>query len=200
MIVFVTGTTLAEYAIAMAQREICRIRDHPSSGLVEHPFSLEEYITLLQKVIKLIPLLASHPEVTQSSESVLWHTDLNLGNIFVSTRDPTIIEGIIDWQSALVAPLFLQVQVPVFLEPPKSYVRGTEAPKLPANFDQLDAVHRGKRRQIETWREDGKHMKCIPCSTTGMLTLLSNLTEDCGRPLLSVGGLQMVTPFPYVAV
>ena len=78
--------------------------------------------------------------IARSSAPALWHTDLHFGNIFVSTDDPTFIEGIIDWQSSVVAPLFLQYRMPGFLKPPNEYTRGTKAPQLPDNFDQLDTI------------------------------------------------------------
>lgn len=78
---------------------------------------------------------------------VLWHTDLHLGNIFVSSDDPTAIEGIIDWQSARIAPLFIQARFPEFLRPPKDYNPGTEIPSLPDNFEELNPEQ--KERAIE---------------------------------------------------
>jgi len=77
-------------------------------------------------------------------------------------------------------------------------VKGTEAPKLPANFDQLGAI---QQEQAASDRDLARRWKAkfIPRSITGMLTMLLDLT-DCGRLLVSVGGLEMVTPFPYVAV
>lgn len=100
----------------------------------------KDYLNLLQKLAKLIRSLVSHPRVMRSSKPVLWHTDLHLGNIFVSTNDSTAIQGIIDWQSLVVAPLFQQSRIPAFLKPPKNYVAGAKAPELPENFDQLDEV------------------------------------------------------------
>ena len=102
--------------------------------------SNEEYIRLLERTERLIPILAAHPMITRSSASVLWHPDLNLGNVIVSPKDPTVIEGLIDWQSSTLAPLLLQCRVPFFLEPPKGYVRGAKAPELPENYNQLDDI------------------------------------------------------------
>jgi hypothetical protein len=70
-----------------------------------------------------------------------------LGNIFVSSDDPTAIEGIIDWQSARIAPLFIQARFPEFLRPPKDYNPGTEIPSLPDNFEELNPEQ--KERAIE---------------------------------------------------
>jgi hypothetical protein len=60
-----------------------------------------------------------NPRLVNKSGAVLWHTNLHLGNIFVSPDDPTTIKAIIDWQSSQVTPLFIQARFPDFLTPPK---------------------------------------------------------------------------------
>ena len=62
-----------------------------------------------------------------------------MGNIFVSQEDHTRITCLIDWQSTSISPLTLQARWPVFLSPPEGYREGPEHPKLPENFDDLDA-------------------------------------------------------------
>ncbi|KAI9677693.1 MAG: hypothetical protein M1817_006648 [Caeruleum heppii] len=62
-----------------------------------------------------------------------------MGNIFVSPTDHTQIVSLIDWQSTSISPLFSQVRWPVFLEPPKNYPKGPQIPKLPENFEELNA-------------------------------------------------------------
>ena len=62
-----------------------------------------------------------------------------MGNIFVSQEDHTRIMCLIDWQSTSISPLFLQARWPAFLSPPEGYREGPEHPKLPENFDDLDA-------------------------------------------------------------
>ena len=84
-----------------------------------------------------MPLLSEYAPLAPSSRPVLWHTDLHMGNIFVSEEDHTKITGLIDWQLTSISPLFLQARWPVFLEPPKGYERGPELPKLPENYKQL---------------------------------------------------------------
>lgn len=62
-----------------------------------------------------------------------------MGNIFVSQEDHTRVMCLIDWQSTSISPLFLQARWPAFLSPPEGYCEGPEHPKLPENFDDLDA-------------------------------------------------------------
>jgi hypothetical protein len=74
------------------------------------------------------------------SEPVLWHTDLHMGNIYVSEESPENIVSLIDWQSIVVSPLFLQARFPEFLPVGEDYELGTmELPTLPPNFDEMDA-------------------------------------------------------------
>lgn len=75
-------------------------------------------------------------------EPKLWHKDLHIGNIFVSDEDPTKIVSVIDWQSAVVAPLFCQVQFPAFIQISKGFTWTPETEpsetKLPDEYDQMD--------------------------------------------------------------
>lgn len=84
-------------------------------------------------------LLDSHQTLARAATPVLWHTDLHMGNIYVSPDEPSRILSVIDWQSISVMPAFLQSRWPVFLEPPENYVEGMQAPKLPDNFEQLNS-------------------------------------------------------------
>lgn len=80
--------------------------------------------------------------VKKVSEPVLWHTDLHMGNIYVSYEGEGTakIASIIDWQSIVVAPLFLQAQFPEFLSVDEDYTLGPkEFPKLPQNYEEMDA-------------------------------------------------------------
>jgi Phosphotransferase enzyme family len=132
---------LTDFAIAKTQRAISRASSiQPGNHDQEGHKQQHAHIRVLENLRNLISILASHPVIQRSSPAVLWHSDLHLGNIFVSTDDPTVIEGIIDWQSCLVAPLFLQCRVPVFLDPPYDYVPGTTSPKLPDNYSQLNTI------------------------------------------------------------
>lgn len=99
--------------------------------------SIDEYKNLLEKANMALPILSHDSRVADVSDSVLWHPDLHLGNIFVSPTEPSIIEGIIDWQSSQTSPLFIQAQFPEFMTPPKDYTFGPDLPSLPAGFNEL---------------------------------------------------------------
>ncbi|KAJ6115833.1 hypothetical protein N7523_006250 [Penicillium sp. IBT 18751x] len=57
--------------------------------------------------------------------------------MFVSPNEPSIIEGIIDWQSSQICPLFIQARFPEFLTLPNNYTFGPNLPSLPDGFDDL---------------------------------------------------------------
>ncbi|PGH23787.1 hypothetical protein AJ80_02217 [Polytolypa hystricis UAMH7299] len=135
--------SLLDFALSIPQRELDPIADSKSD--VQHHLnkfgerqSVNEYSLLLQKAKEILPILSRDPGVVEIAGAALWHTDLHLGNIFVFLDYPTIIEGVIDWQSVQVAPLFIQAQFPEILRPPKGYNPGIEVPSLPDNFDELD--------------------------------------------------------------
>jgi hypothetical protein len=117
----------------------------------------------MAKAKEILPILSQDPRVQVVANPVLWHTDLLLGNIFVSSNDPTIIEGIIDWQSAQIAPLFIQAQFPDFLRPPKGYKPGTEIPSLPDNFEELDPQGKEQAIKDKTLATQSKYyeMSCL---------------------------------------
>ena len=91
-------------------------------------------------VINLLEL--HHRDLASISKPIIWHTDLHLGNIYVSEEDPTQVVSIIDWQSISVGPLFLHATWPQFLKPDDDYICGTVQPQLPNNFDQLDEAEK----------------------------------------------------------
>lgn len=89
------------FALSIFQRELDHVKS--SRTAVQHHLdlfnenqSVDEYEGLLQKANAILPTLSNDPRVIGRADSVLWHTDLHLGNIFVSRDEPTTIEGIID--------------------------------------------------------------------------------------------------------
>ncbi|KAI9670783.1 MAG: hypothetical protein M1817_003894 [Caeruleum heppii] len=132
-------SNLLQFGEGLIRRSIARTRlPVPRNRMPALHGSVEDHINTLSLATKLLPCLLKHPTLLQKSSPTLWHTDLHMGNIFVSSTDYHIV-SLIDWQSASISPLFLQVRWPVFLEPPEGYSEGTVTPKLSNNFEQLDA-------------------------------------------------------------
>ena len=129
-----------QFGIGLAQRSIARTRLPVAANTIPllHG-TVQDHVSILDTTIKLMPSLTKCPSLLERSRPTLWHTDLHMGNIFVSQEDHTRIVSLIDWQSTSISPLFLQARWPVFLSPPEGYCEGVELPKLPANFEELDA-------------------------------------------------------------
>lgn len=99
-------------------------------------------------------LLDANSILSRSSQPTLWHTDLHMGNIYVSPDEPSRIVSFIDLQGVLVLPAFLQARWPIFMKPcqESEYVRGPVQVKLPDDFDQLDEEE--KRAALNEWEQD----------------------------------------------
>ncbi|KAI9703539.1 MAG: hypothetical protein M1820_005843 [Bogoriella megaspora] len=92
-------------------------------------------LELLAKYERIAPFLK--PPATESKPAnVLWHPDLHLDNMFVN---PTSYEitAIVDWQSAITAPLFYQSGVHPAFRHYKSVHEGWVIPGKPSNFEEL---------------------------------------------------------------
>ncbi|KAI9685112.1 MAG: hypothetical protein M1820_010834 [Bogoriella megaspora] len=131
--------SLTEFGTALAKREIHRILLEPRSlDAIPQPGTPAESIALLETTVKLMQIIGSHHNLVRHAKPTLSHTDLHMGNIFVSKNDPSEISAIIDWQCTQIAPLFLQARWPRFLSPPKNYPVGVVRPKLPENYEDLN--------------------------------------------------------------
>lgn len=145
-----TGTSLSAFGVAIAKKEIDRIngRNQTRSGTFYHG-TREEKIALLEKTIPLMRLLDANTIISQHAQPTLWHTDLHMGNIFVSPEDPSKIVSLIDWQSIAILPAFLQAQWPVFVKPPSNYIKGLVSPKAPDDIDEFTEDE--KTSAIQEW-------------------------------------------------
>src|SRR5208282_1640051 len=73
-----------------------------------------EHQMLLQKYEQAVEALI--PEEEDLQRPTLWHTDLNSRNLFISFTGHPSLNSIIDWQSTQILPLYLQAQLPLFIE------------------------------------------------------------------------------------
>ncbi|OGM47467.1 hypothetical protein ABOM_002621 [Aspergillus bombycis] len=160
-------SSLLNFALSNPQRALA----HIASSRVEvqehlnrfgRAQSMDEYISLLHKMIETLPILSSNPEVLEVSPPVLWHTDLHLHNILVAPDNPTTIQGIIDWQSTQSAPLFTQARFPEFLRPPKNYIAGVQMPRLPDDFEALSPEQQEDAKRDKTLASLSKYYE-ISC-------------------------------------
>ncbi|CAN9147239.1 unnamed protein product [Alternaria alternata] len=132
--------TLSSFGIALVEQELARLEKSLSASTSSAPRgSLEEHIAVLDMTKKVMSRLNERALIGKVSEPVLWHTDLHMGNVYVAEGKPAQILSIIDWQSILVSPLFLQARFPDFVTVGEDYLLGTkEIPKLQPDFDELN--------------------------------------------------------------
>ncbi|KAF2463885.1 kinase-like protein [Lindgomyces ingoldianus] len=97
----------------------------------ESPESPDEYISLLERYLQLVPHLLPGPSRTSLS-----HPDLHLDNIFVDPGTKQITR-IIDWQSASVSEPFFQHKIPRLLLPVGS---STTSNRLKAALEEPNAT------------------------------------------------------------
>lgn len=128
----------------------------PPRGSVDEQFAV---LNMAKEVMSRLDTVT----LNRVSRPVLWHTDLHMGNIYSKPEDPTKICSLIDWQSIIVSPLYLQARFPEFLSVDDGYVLGlTEEPKLPQDYQDMDA---NDKKLAELNFEDTKMSKFYELST-----------------------------------
>ncbi|KFY81622.1 hypothetical protein V500_11237 [Pseudogymnoascus sp. VKM F-4518 (FW-2643)] len=133
-------SSISAFGKAIANTQISKISHELQTqlGMFYHGTSAEQ-IALLRDAIQIMELLDRHPILSRHSQPILWHSDLHMGNIFVSPDEQSRIVSFIDWQSISILPAFLQEKWPIFLKPPSNYAEGYVLPKLPDDFENLDS-------------------------------------------------------------
>ncbi|EXJ59001.1 hypothetical protein A1O7_06432 [Cladophialophora yegresii CBS 114405] len=131
--------SLTDFGIVLAKRGIyCISQDGKGVHTGSHRGTPAEHIFLLETTIKVMEVLGTHSDLLRHSKPTLCHTDLHMGNIFVSEDDPSQTSAVVDWQFTQIGPMFLQARWPVFLTPPKDYQVGIVKPRLPDDYEDLD--------------------------------------------------------------
>lgn len=124
---------------SLMERSLFRASQHSNMQLPSFlRGSTEDHRSFLHMGKEALPTIANSAKISDNAQPILWHTDLHMGNIFVSENDPGIVTGIIDWQNTTISPAFLQVRWPIFLTPPEDYQIGLVMPGLPAGFENMD--------------------------------------------------------------
>ncbi|KJK66758.1 Phosphotransferase enzyme family protein [Aspergillus parasiticus SU-1] len=68
--------------------------------------SIQDHTELLETSQKVLDRLIQDPRILEAASPTLIHADLHKRNIYVSPDDPTVVTGVIDWQSTSVEPAF----------------------------------------------------------------------------------------------
>jgi Phosphotransferase enzyme family len=126
--------------------------------------SIQAHLRLLECGRDMLQQMSTDSRIRDSAMPVLFHPDLHKRNIFVSDDDPSIITGIIDWQSTSVEPAFWYVdEVPDFatsVEPDnglcaKAFEICSQflTPKLYGPRAMDDNLFRPFRYSYRTWKD-----------------------------------------------
>ncbi|CAE6998145.1 hypothetical protein P3342_000765 [Pyrenophora teres f. teres] len=155
---------LSSFGLALVERERLRIEQQSLVSTFGPPRgTIDEQLAVLNMTKEVMSRLDSVKLITRVSRPVLWHTDLHMGNILSKPEDPAKICSLIDWQSIVVSPLYLQARFPEFLSVDDDYVLGlTEEPKLPHNYQDMDT---NDKKLAELKFEDTKMSKFYELST-----------------------------------
>ncbi|KAF1833917.1 hypothetical protein BDW02DRAFT_648020 [Decorospora gaudefroyi] len=140
------------YARALGANEVSWIRKHAKRRMnhylsSKHPELPDDALELLAKYDQVASFLVpSTNHESATTNNTLWHPDLHLDNVFVDPLSHKIT-GIVDWQSATVAPLFYQSGIHRAFRHYKSVQEGWVVPQKPENFETLDP---SEQQQIES--------------------------------------------------
>ncbi|KAL1679593.1 kinase-like domain-containing protein [Schizophyllum commune] len=133
------------YFDSIAAREEAWIAQYAKPHIHDDPFraitapqSPDEHIAVLKQFRSVARHLVPRSTDGKVLNSVLWHPDLNLGNIFVDPAGDHAITSIIDWQGCWAGPAYLQLSVPSFVEcHGVSVPSGLEMPRLPDDLHEM---------------------------------------------------------------
>ncbi|KAL8742757.1 MAG: hypothetical protein Q9190_004805, partial [Brigantiaea leucoxantha] len=115
--------------------------------------SIEEHLRLLKISRAVIERLIESPLIQTTASPTLFHADLHKRNIFVSENDPTLVTGLIDWQSTSVEPAFVYAnETPDFAAHPEHIPSTEDGQKTPA----------GERKTVS----DKEYKDALVCSQT----------------------------------
>ncbi|CAN9388831.1 unnamed protein product [Alternaria alternata] len=145
---------LSSFGTAFVERELSLVRKCSSIKTSGAPRgTLEDHLTVLNMAKEVMSRMNARTLIGKVSEPALWHTDLHMGNIYVSEKDSTEIVSLIDWQSVVVSPLFLQARFPIFLDVDENYPLDDED-KVFAEY-KLRETTVAKGYELSTASEEG---------------------------------------------
>jgi hypothetical protein len=141
---------VADYAIAIGGNEIRWAEAYAKPRMnfwrsQEQPETPAEYISILQRFIKLAPHLIQEPS-DMKPRNRLCHPDLHLDNIFIDPQTKRIT-SIIDWQHTAASPVSLHPPYPQMLEP-----SGTEEKEIAMLEDHLLQFYLDELQRIDPLR------------------------------------------------
>ncbi|CAG8403730.1 unnamed protein product [Penicillium salamii] len=101
-------STIGAYSDGLINAGLSRIPPEDSQ-LRNRPMyqgSVREHLALLEHGRAVLSAMSADSRFRDAAVPTLFHPDLHKRNIFVSQDDPSVITGIIDWQSSSIEPAF----------------------------------------------------------------------------------------------
>lgn len=207
----ILGSSPSEYLCALALKEEAWIGAHAKPNVHDDPFRAvagaqtpAEHIAVLQQYRAIAPALV--PTDARVTASVLWHPDLNPGNVFITEAGE--LTSVIDWQGAWAGPLYLQMNTPAFVAyTGPDLPSGAELPVLPETFNRMHASrqevvrkdHRAKMlhklyeiKQLLPFKIGAKETRVMPVRAAGR-------TWKDGILPLQLALLEVVTSWPSLS-
>jgi hypothetical protein len=177
LVLILQGNTSVAYAKAMGENEMAWAlaftkSRKATSRTMEYSESLEGYIRLLENYLKVAPSLVPPIADADIHSATLWHPDLHRDNVFVDPITHKITQ-IIDWQSAMVAPLFLQCGIPRMFRYSKPVFDDWTVPEKPPDYDNLtpnekkrvdndvETLTYHKYYSYQTLKRNARHWTCL---------------------------------------
>ncbi|KAH8423968.1 uncharacterized protein LDX57_001724 [Aspergillus melleus] len=114
-----------------------------NEGVLSYRGQVHDHQQLLQTSKAVLERLLNDKRIQDAASPILLHPDFHKRNIYVSADDPTVIAGLIDWQTASIEPTFIyESETPDFVAPPNSEDEGTledEKPEAQRAKERKDA-------------------------------------------------------------
>lgn len=196
------GSDLLEYCDGLIDAGIAKV---PSNTKLQHRpgyhGSPSDHLSLLDSGRVVIKKMSEDARILFAATPMLLHPDLNKRNIFVMESHPTVITGIIDWQSASVEPAFWYADdIPDFAR--TSSISGQTdrdnelcdkafsacvqcfIPKLAFPMSLDDSLFRPFRYSYRTWK-DGAVAFLQELIETSQQWAELGLSDSCPFPMLT---------------
>ncbi|KAJ5086934.1 hypothetical protein NUU61_008241 [Penicillium alfredii] len=112
---------LASYCLGLIETGFSRLpkEDIVSREFLPHQGSIQDHIRLLKISQEVMQELVKDERIQNAATPALLHPDFHKRNIYVSAEDPTVITGLLDWQSTSIEPAFIYAnETPDFAAPP----------------------------------------------------------------------------------
>lgn len=102
------GKDLTSYYLGLIETGFSRLPKEPvTQEALPHQGSVQDHIRLLKISQEVMQRLVEDKRIQDAATPTLLHPDFHMRNIFVSAEDPTLITGLIDWQSTSIEPAFV---------------------------------------------------------------------------------------------